>query len=168
MPSKECRDECEKAKGYALRLFKLRPRTSFELAGRLRDRHFDGRVARRTIAELKRTGVIDDRKFIRAWFQERLLKYGYRRICAELLGKGLPKGQIDQVWQDISKGYDEDAVVSGIVAGRRRSYASPDALKARRSMAGHLIRKGFSGEAVARVLKVDPQDAFFGQGCFRC
>ena len=74
-------DVLKKAKGYALRLFKLRPRSSYELAEKMRSKGYPEDIITRTREDSLAAGLLDDDIFARLWMQSRLKKYGLRIFC---------------------------------------------------------------------------------------
>lgn len=141
-----------KAKGYALRLFKLRPRSAAELLVKLKVRGFPAEVSLGLVDDLTRMGYIDDAAFARLWMQGRLKKYGIRRIERELADKGILKATIDRL-KDELRAEDEEIDTARELAGRRiRLYAALPVLKRKKRMMDYLTRRGFSGETALKVL----------------
>ena len=136
----------EKATSLALRYLSYRPRSEFEVRGRLRPR-YDEQVAESVIARLKELGLLDDRAFARAWSQGRMSfkPRSAALIRRELLAKGVDK---ETVQAEVSTLDDEESAYN---AGLRavRSLASGDYTTFRRNMWGYLHRRGF-GQSVVR------------------
>ncbi len=142
-----------KAKGYALRLFKLRPRSEAELKAKLRDKGFTEDVSSRIIGEFKELGYIDDTVFARIWMQSRLKKYGFRRVARELTQKGILKEYIIALWEDLRGEHDEAAVARDIVERRARLYKDIPVLKRKKRIMDFLARRGFSAETINKVIR---------------
>ncbi|MBF0386692.1 MAG: regulatory protein RecX, partial [Candidatus Omnitrophica bacterium] len=100
----------KKAKGYALRLFKLRPRSEFELGAKMRGKGYDEAVVALVTAEFKAQGYLDDVLFARLWLESRLKKYGLRRVARELAQNGIAKDTIAALGHEAGSGHDETAV----------------------------------------------------------
>ena len=147
-------DVVKKAKGYALRLLKLRPRSSAELARKMADKGFDALLARQVIDDLTRLGFLDDEAFARAWLQYRLNKpMGFRRIAQELVEKGISKDAIRAHWDVVKESYDELEVVRMLAQKRARQYNNVDPLKRRKRVMDYLARRGFQLDIIMKVIR---------------
>lgn len=146
-------DVFKKAKGYALRLFKLRPRSCFELAEKMRQKNYPEDVIKKVTADLLAGGLLDDDIFARIWMQSRLKKYGMRRVVRELADKGIPKEKIERLKETQQKDYDENEVLRGIVERRLRIYHNIEPLKQKRRLTEYLLRRGFGFESINKVLR---------------
>ncbi len=146
-------DMLKKAKGYALRLFKLRPRSCVELAEKMRGKGYEDEVISRVRADFIAMGYLDDDAFAKAWMQSRLKKYGLRRVMRELSDKGIAKDKIESLKEAGREEYDEAAVVRGIVERRLRIYNNIEPLKRKRRLMDYLLRRGFGLESVNKVLR---------------
>ncbi len=146
--------ELKKAKGYALRLLKFRPRSSDELRRKMLDKGFDSGVVAGIIQELIGTGLLDDAAFARAWLQYRLNKpMGLRRIALELADKGIPKELVESVCRQAMENVDEVEMVRRLAAKRARKYSDVDPLKRRKRLMDYLARRGFSMSAIMKVIR---------------
>ena len=136
----------EKATSHALRYLSYRPRSEFEVRGRLRLR-YDEQVAESVIARLKELGLLDDRAFAHAWSQGRMSSRprSAALIRRELLAKGV---DTETVRAEVDTLDDEESAYN---AGLRaaRSLASADYTTFRRKMWGYLHRRGF-GQSIVR------------------
>lgn len=146
-------DVLKKAKGYALRLFKLRPRSCGELAGKMRDKGYPVHVIDRVTADHLASGMLNDDAFAKAWMQSRLKKYGFRRVTRELIDKGISKDTIAFLKQEQAQDYDEIAILGEIVQKRLRAYNNIEPLKRKRRLMDYLIRRGFGLESINKVLR---------------
>ena len=147
-------DVLKKAKGYALRLFKLRPRSSLELSRKMADKGYDQAVIGIVVDELTRLGSLDDAAFAKAWLQYRLNKpMGFSRIERELLDKGIAKDEILAYWNELKENYDEFEVVRDLAAKRSRQYNNVDPLKRRKRVMDYLARRGFRLDIILKVIK---------------
>ena len=148
-------DELKKARGYALRLFKLRPRSVGELQEKLRSKGYEGEIIEKVISESRISGFLDDNAFAKAWLQSRLKKYGFRRVSRELFEKDIPRELIDTVWEDAREDYDEEALVRQIA--ERRFYSREQkvipVLKRKKRVMDYLARRGFNLGIICKVIK---------------
>lgn len=148
-------DVFKKARGYALRLFKLRPRSTGELAQKLRLKAYDEEIVAKVVAQCDKGGLLDDRAFARAWLYSRLKKYGFRRVSRELLQKGIPKDLIDTVWEEARDDYDEEALVREIALRRFASREQKDVapVKRKKRVMDYLARRGFNSGIINKVIR---------------
>ena len=146
-------DQYRKAKGYALRLFKLRPRSTAELAEKMRGKWYPPDIIERVISDMKAWGYLDDGAFTKAWLQGRLKRYGYRRIALELVDKGIPKELIASTWEELKQDIDEESIVREIALRRDRVYRDVEPLKRRKRLMDYLARRGFNLSLINKVIR---------------
>lgn len=148
-------DERVRAREAALTLLRYRLRSRAELTGRLRRRGFTADAIRDVIADLTTQGLIDDAHFARVWAETRLAagRSGPHRVRAELRGKGVPPPLIEEAVRT-AFGARGEAELAATVAERhlRRMRGLPVEVRLRR-LAGLLRRRGFSGSAIAPLLR---------------
>ena len=136
----------EKATSLALRYLSYRPRSEYEVRGRLR-RRYEQQVVESVIDRLREQGLLDDRAFAHAWSQGRM---SFRTRSAALIRRELlAKGVDRETAQAEVETLDDEA--SAYNAGLRAatSLANADYTTFRRRMWGYLHRRGF-GQSVIR------------------
>jgi regulatory protein len=144
----------KKAKGYALRLLKLRPRSRGELWSKMAGKGYDQAVIIDVLEALTQMGFIDDAAFAKAWLQYRLNKpVGFRQVERELIDKGIPKDVIRGHWAEVKESYDELEVVRALAKKRTRQYNNIDPLKRKKRMMDYLARRGFQLDVIMKVIK---------------
>ncbi len=144
----------KKAKGYALRLLKLRPRSRSELARKMAGKGYGEDVVADVLDGLTALGFLDDAAFAKAWLQYRLNKpMGFRRIERELVEKGIPRDAIRGHWDEVKESYDELEVVRALAKKRTRQYNNIDPLKRRKRVMDYLARRGFQLDVIMKVIK---------------
>lgn len=139
----------ERATSLALRYLSYRPRSEFEVRGRLR-RRYDEQVVESVIEWLKEQGLVDDRAFAIAWSQSRA---SHRPRSAALVRRELlEKGVAREMAQATVDTLDDEE--SAYNAGLRRANLLPDADYTifRRRLWGYLNRRGFSQSIVRRTV----------------
>ena len=146
--------ELKKAKGYALRLLKFRPRASDELRRRMLDKGFEPGMVAGIIEDLTGAGFLDDAAFARAWVQYRLNKsMGFRRIAMELAEKGVSQDLVDAAFRQVMGHVDELEVVRRLAEKRAVKYHDIDPLKRRKRLMDYLVRRGFGMDAIMKVIR---------------
>jgi regulatory protein len=107
------------------------------------------------IAELREQGMVDDARFARVWAESRVAsgQSGPHRVRAELRGKGVLPALIEEAVEAVF-GTQREAELAAAIAERhlRRMRSLPLEVRLRR-LAGLLRRRGFSGSAIAPLLR---------------
>ena len=146
------------AKAAKLAAFDLLARKAWstrELTRRLGRRGASPDIARAIVAELQSRGYLDDEAFARWWAQARAggRRIGSLRLRQELAAKGI---QRELAVAAIEAAFEEASELDrALEAGRRRLAAlrsgAPDRVPTR--LAGYLLRRGYPGPLVRRVVK---------------
>ena len=143
-----------KAKSYALRLLKLRPRATGELIQKLELKGYAHAAIDPLIDELTRAGFLDDAAFALAWMRSRLNRpHGLRRITRELSDKGIDRDLIQSSWEDLRQDYDELNVVRALAQKRLNAYPNIDPMKRKKRVMDYLARRGFNLDTIMKVIK---------------
>jgi regulatory protein len=141
------------AKSYALRLIKFRPRSEKEIRDKLRLKGFDPSVMDQAVGSLKNTRLIDDALFARLWVEGRIKRpLGIARLRLELGRKGVPGNIIEETLSRAAVGYDEDAVIRGLIEKKARQFKGLPEDKAKARIYGFLVRRGFSRDRVMEMV----------------
>lgn len=148
-------DEQTRAREAALALLRYRPRSRAELAGRLRRRGIAPAAVEALLTDLAQTGTVDDRRFARLWVDGRLAagRRGPHRLRAELRLKGVASDIIEETLHAALPPEQEEQLAAAAAARYlSRGQALPADVRLRR-LAGLLRRRGFSGSAIAPILR---------------
>jgi len=141
----------ERAMQYALRVLGYCPRSISELRQRLEKKGCTPAITDRTLAELARLGLLDDREFAQSWVSHRQKQRGPALLRQELRRKGIDRDLAEEViTAEISA--DSECTAAWQVATRalRNDTFPPDRnalLRVRRL----LQRRGFSFDVIGRV-----------------
>lgn len=139
-----------KAKNAALRLLTYRSRSEREIRRRLQGR-FTGEVIDRTLADLRRQGLLNDAAFAKEWREQRekFRPRGPAVIRQELQRLGVDRDVIQDALSDF------DAAANAYQAGSRYAARLPvgDAGAFRRKLGGFLHRRGFEGEVLGQTVE---------------
>ena len=140
----------EPAWQYALKLLGYRQRSEAEMRQRLERKGFSARVTDKTLAELTRISLLDDREFARCWVASRSGQ-GPARLKQELRLKGIDRELAEQSITAAITAEDELATAWGVARRVTRTSTLPldraELLRVRRL----LQRRGFSYEVIGRV-----------------
>lgn len=123
-----------------------RPRSEFEVRGRLQRRGFNGDCVEAVIASLEEQGLVDDVAFAQFWKENResFSPRSQRLTKLELRQKGVLSDIIDQVVGDVDDG---DSAYRAAL-GKTRRWSLSDYQSFRRRLGEYLKRRGFNYEVI--------------------
>jgi regulatory protein len=147
-------DAAERAREICLRLLEAGPRTTKELATKLRAKGIPDEVAEEVLTRFADVGIVDDALFARMWVDSR---HRSRGLSGRALGQELRrKGITDEDAKAALEGLDPDEEVATARTLVRRKLVSTRGLttEARvRRLSGMLARKGYGPGIAYRVVK---------------
>jgi regulatory protein len=140
------------ARSLALRLLGRRDYTAAELREKLVDREIDPADADAVIAQMQSEGLVDDRRAAAAHARTaaNIKLRGRGRIARELTARGVDSDVVDDVLAALPA--DSDAESIARILSRKRLPARLSQPE-RRRIFQHLLRRGFSADAIARALR---------------
>ncbi|HQD41163.1 MAG TPA: regulatory protein RecX [Bacillota bacterium] len=143
-------DEFENGYKTALRFISKRMKTEAEVRKRLNTRCPD-QVTDQVIERLKDDGYLDDALYVDCYIRDRMKfnPMGRHRIKIELEQKGIIKELIENSSEYLA--IDEKKVIEGLLKTKLKGCDVKDE-KQKRRLLGYLVRRGFSFEAINRVL----------------
>ena len=144
------RTETERARGAALRLLALRPRTVSEIRERL-GRRFDSNAVEKAVSRLLSEGLLDDADYAQQWRQsrERRKPRGRRMIAKELKAHGVA----DDLIEDALEGYDSLEAARRAALRYATRQTAADRTTFDRRVGAFLDRRGFETDVIRRVLQ---------------
>lgn len=147
--------DAARARVVAYELLARRPWTRKELTERLRRRGAPAAVAAELVAELERSGYVDDRAFARGWAESRARQraLGRQRIAAELRAKGVERELIEAALRETFGEVSEEAQALEVARRRLPALLRREPRKAASRLRDHLLRRGFPSEVVTAVLR---------------
>jgi regulatory protein len=149
----------QEARTIAWRLLQRRLRSRAEVERALRRRNIPPDAVVAVVADLRRSGWIDDARFARSWVQDRLAlrPCGPRRLRAELRVRGVSADVAEEaITTLVPRAVEDDVAMSQARARLVRLRGLPPEV-ARRRLAAWLQRRGFGGEVIARVMRTVTQ-----------
>lgn len=142
------------ARERCLRLLSARERTEVELLRRLRDDGYEDEVARATVSDLMRTGLVDDRRFAESVARSLIdfSRFGRTRAFRELLRRGVS----EELAGEILDSYAPTSTESDrALASAQRLAKAGDTVP---RLAARLARRGFAAsDALAAARQVVPE-----------
>jgi len=140
------------ARSLALRLLGRRDYTAAELRQKLVDRETAPDDADDVIARLQAEGLVDDRRAAAAHVRTaaNLKLRGRGRIARELAARGVDAEIAGEALAPLTPDADAEAIAR--ILARKRVPARLDPAE-RRRIFQHLLRRGFSADAIVRALR---------------
>ncbi len=140
----------KRAKERTLYLLKSRDRTELEIRRKLKDGYYPQEAIDYAVDFLKRYGFVDDENYGRNYIRV----YGDRRsrkqLEFELRNKGIGREAIDLLMEECQVSEDEQICRFLRKRGYEKDTAQP---KERAKLTAALARKGFSYDAIYRVME---------------
>ena len=142
-------------RSQALRLLKFRPRTEGELRDRLLRKGCPLQEIEAVLAEFRQKGLVDDAKFARLFVAQSALSkpVGRRMLLSKLRGKGVAPELADAAVAGGTRPEDELETARQLAAGRLERMKGLERAAVERRLFGFLSRRGFSGDAVYKVIR---------------
>lgn len=154
-------DERQRAYVEGLRYLERKPRTSQEMARRLREKEIGETIIAEVLLRLQQERFLDDPLYAKQWAEQRIAnqRKGKLWIRQELREKGIDKSLISEALENISP---EQELESALQTGRKKwNLIRGDVNDKRRKTGAFLMRRGYSGEMVRQVLNVLRQEEDF-------
>jgi regulatory protein len=147
---REGQDPQKQAWEEAIRFLAQRARSEQEVHRRLIRHHPEERVSV-ILARLAANGWVDDRQYACQYVNSRR-SYGRRRLLQELRRKGIPPEIAQSAVSDLLSDGEMLEAAHQLAAKRLASMTGVDREKASRRLYGLLVRRGFAGEIITRVI----------------
>ena len=150
-------EQLKKAKGIALRLLALQPRSCKEVSGKLVQKGFIPSVIENVVVYLIDYGYLNDQKFAQALAVHLLenKKFGFARIEAALKERGLSSGLVKETISHVQQNYSEEETALQIMKRRFSHFNVRQATPQDKDrLVRFLRRRGFSWETISHVLMI--------------
>jgi len=135
----------------------LRGRSRRELERWLTQRKHAAPDIRSALERLDDLGFLDDESYARSYARAKMAggKTSRRRIAMELARRGVARDLVDRVIREAGEeeGFDEQGALEAAAERRARSLSKMEPEVARRRLMGFLLRRGFGGEEVRKVIQ---------------
>lgn len=135
----------------------LRGRSRRELERWLMQRKHAASDIRSALERLDDLGFLNDESYARSYARAKMAggKTSRRRIAMELSRKGIARELVDRVIREAGEeeGFDERGALEAAAERRARSLSKLEPEVARRRLMGFLLRRGFGGEEVRKVVQ---------------
>ena len=146
-------DRIKEAKLKALSLLNYMDRTESGLRQKLKEKSFDDETIDVAIEYVKSFGYLNDAGYAERYILNRQGSKSKREIYAALSQKGINREQIEIAIEKCYEAEDEIAAIQHIC--EKKHFITEEATDVeKKRMYNYLIRKGFRGEDVRKVLNV--------------
>lgn len=146
-------DERQRAYADALNALSRKMRTSYEIGMRLEEKGWTKEVVHEVLQRLREEKLIDDAVYAQEWAQQRVKSRGKGKMWVrhELRQKGVEKPLIEEALGMVSE--EEELTSAHELALKKWRSSSGDVQDLRRKTGSFLMRRGYSGSLVSRVLR---------------
>ncbi len=144
------RTEADRARGAALRLLSLKPRTVSEIRERL-GRRFDSNSVEQVVSRLLSEGLLNDAEYAQQWrdSRERRKPRSPRLIARELNARGISGHLIENALE----GYDSMDAARRAASRYAARQSASDRVTFDRRVGAFLDRRGFEPDVIRKVLQ---------------
>lgn len=140
-----------RALNQAVSMLARRPCSKGEISQNLNQHHYTVEVIELVIYKLEKEKLLDDQDFSELWVQNRIGKYGARRIRQELRHKGVPEETADDVLSRISDEQQLEIATAFAVKAWSKVKSGEDPRKSRQKIITSLVRKGYGWDIAAQA-----------------
>lgn len=110
------------------------------------------------IERLRASGLLDDANFARQLTRSKAIGGGHsrRRIQQELAKRGVARDVSDEAIEEVfeTEGVDEAESIERVARKKLRTLSGLDSAARKRRLYGYLARRGYTSDAIARVLQI--------------
>lgn len=146
-------DMIKQAKQKALSLLNYMDRTESQLRQKLQEKSFDEQVIDAAVEYVKSFDYINDVSYAERYILNRQGTKSKREIYAALCQKGICREDIERAMESCYEAEDEFAAICRLC--EKKHFVAEEATDVeRKRMYNYLLRKGFHGEDVRKVLNV--------------
>jgi len=141
----------KRAKLRCMNLLKSMDRTEYQLRTRLRQGEYPKEVIEEAIAYVKSYRYIDDERYARQYIEYKKDRKSRRQITQELLLKGIEKGLIQQVMEELEP-VCEEQVIRRLIEKKKVDLNNASTAELHKLYL-FLQRKGFSVSEISKVIR---------------
>lgn len=143
----------KQAKQKALSLLNYMDRTESQLRQKLKEKSFDDKAIDAAVEYVKSFGYINDAGYAERYILNRLGTKSKREMYVALSRKGIRREEIELAIEACFEAKDELTTIRRIC--EKKHFAAEEATDVeKKRMYNYLLRKGFHGEDVRKVLNV--------------
>ena len=146
-------DMIKQAKQKALSLLNYMDRTESQLRQKLKEKSFDEQAIDVAVEYVKSFGYVNDVNYAERYILNRHTSKSKREMYAALCQKGICREDIERAMDSCYEAEDEFAAICRLC--EKKHFVAEEATDVeKKRMYHYLLRKGFHGEDVRKVLNV--------------
>lgn len=151
-------DEQQQTYADALSYLARKSRTAYEIVMRLREKGWGETAIESSIERLSNEGFIDDTAYAQQWANQRVKSKAKGKLWVkqELRQKGISKPLIEDALNSISEEEEFESALQ--LAIKKWNQTSGERIDKQRKTGAFLMRRGYSGSLVSRVLREVDQE----------
>jgi regulatory protein len=148
-------EEIRRAKEKALAWLSYRDRSTFELTEKLKTKDFSEWIVSIVVADFTRVGLLDDRRFARAFAYSRMARkpVSKKLLLHHLRGAGIEGQAAGEAVEEAYQGRSEVRVALDLARKRHERMRREEPLQVRRKLSDFLARRGFSWDTINDALR---------------
>lgn len=147
----------KRAKLRAMNLLKVRPYTEYQLRNKLNDGGYPAEIIDEAISYVKSFHYVDDIQYTKDYIAYHKESKSKTQLCNTLMSKGIPRSLITECYEELVG--DEEELLEEEQIRRwiqKKKFTEKEAsYEEIQRMTASLYRKGFSIQAIRRVLLLD-------------
>lgn len=146
----------KRAKLRAMHLLQKKDYTEYQLREKLKSGSYPENLIDDALDYVKSYHYVDDERYARAYLADCLGRCSKKRICQDLLSRGIDKEVVSSVMEELFQEMDGEAaeieLAKTLLHKRHFDPKSADFQDSQKQMA-YLMRKGFSSDVIREVMR---------------
>ena len=140
-------------------LLAQRAHSQGEIRQKLKAAGYMDETADMVLCKLNQNGLVNDEDFAGQWIEHRThMRYGPRRIQAELKQKGLDDSSVEIAMESLPEEEVNENARELIRRALRRKKPDEDPRKVKQRILSSMIRRGFSWDTVTKAWEAESED----------
>ncbi len=147
----------KRAKLRAMNLLKSRPYTEYQLRKKLSDGGYPAEIIETALSYVKKFHYVNDRQYVMDYVEYHKESKSKNQMMVSLMAKGISKQMAQECYDEVvgdEKGALEEEQIKKWIL-KKKFCSETASYEETQRMLGFLYRKGFSVEAIRRVLLLD-------------
>ena len=107
---------------------------------------------------MKKHHYIDDKRFTESYLRNRVMHKSKKQLTMELLGKGIAKDLINEVYEESDINNDSEENTARNLLKKKKFNGAEATYEEKQKISAYLFRKGFSTEIIRKVINCSQFD----------
>ncbi len=147
----------KRAKMRSMKLLENKDYTEKQLRDKLKQGEYPKEAIEEAVSYVKSYHYIDDDRYAAAYIEYHMENKSRQRIFQDLLKKGIDKARIEKQWEKLElmglQGNEEEMIRA--LLEKKHYFEKPADIKEQRRVYAFLMRRGFSGDLVRKVMNTE-------------